>query len=78
MKLFLLKAVEGDEHFNPWYDKSFAHVVRAKNEKEARGFAAKQSGDEGSQVWLDDKSTSCEVLTAKGKEGSIITDTRMA
>lgn len=33
MKLFLLKAIHGNKEFEPWYDKSFGHVVRARNEK---------------------------------------------
>jgi len=68
MKLFLLKAIDGAKEFEPWFDKAFTHVVRARNEEKARILASTECGDEGKDVWLDDKITSCEILTAKGEE----------
>ena len=78
MKLFLLKAIHGCKEFNPWYDKSFGHVVRAVSEFKARELASIESMDEGYNAWLDNKVTSCEVLTAKGEEEHIIGDYRGA
>lgn len=74
MKLYLLKAKEGDELWEPWYDKSFGHVVRAKNEKQARKIASVKRGDEGVDAWLNPEHSTCEILSPRGEEELIITD----
>ena len=76
MKLYVLKPIgfDGDSGalpkgspWQPWYDKAFAFVVRAKDDDGARVLAADQCGDEGHGVWLDEKLTSCEELTEEGE-----------
>ena len=41
MKLWILMPKEnlnkGDDPWNPWYDKCFGMIIRAKTEEEARG-----------------------------------------
>lgn len=74
MQLFLLKAIDGCEEFDPWYDKAFGHVVRADSEEKARRLAADACGAEGKGAWLDANKTSCAKLTAMGDEEVILTD----
>lgn len=93
MKLWLLRPVRGlpeveDPAINPWepwYDKSFGHVVRAESEHEARqlvvakhfdedGFPERIVGDEGPGAWLESSLSTCVELTADGLPGVIITD----
>lgn len=93
MKLWLLQArtdlPEGDDPWNPWYDKTFAMVVRAKDEQHARALAHTAGADEnrGSFLnaksadtqtpWLQDKYSTCEPLVARvGPAGVLITDHR--
>jgi len=78
MKLSLLKAIDGAKEFEPWFEKSFGHVVRARNEEKAIILASTECGDEGKDVWLNDKITSCEILTAKGEEEHILLEIRTA
>jgi hypothetical protein len=49
-------------------------VVRAKNEQKARELASKVAMDEGLETWIDPTFSSCEQLTAAGKEKIIIQD----
>lgn len=90
MKLWLLRPVDnlpdGNNPWEPWYDKAFGFVVRAKNEQEAREFATADAGDESrgefldgktadtKQPWIDPKYSSCVELTAKGESGVVIKD----
>ena len=93
MKLWILSPVnnlpEDDNPWEPWYDKVFSFVVRAKNEREARQFANNSAGDENwgfvnfkppgaIKPWLDPKYTVCVELTGKGEAGVIIFDRRTA
>ena len=75
-----------DDPWNPWYDKAFGFVVRAKTEAEARELAHSQAGDEnrgefsGTKIantktpWLDDKYSSCSILETTGEPGIVIKD----
>lgn len=75
MKLWILRPrLEGKEPWNPWYDKAFGFVIRAKNEEHARLIAAGECGDEGPQAWRDQNLSSCVELTADGLETLIIRD----
>ena len=90
MKLWLLKPVEnlpqGDDPWEPWYDKAFGFVARAETEEEARKFAHEQAGDENRDVflggniantnspWLDSKYSTCAELTAEGEAGVVLQD----
>ena len=90
MKLWLLKAKnnlpEGDNPWEPWYDKAFGFVVNAENESEARKFANEKSGDENrgefmngkiadtTEPWLDEKYSTCEILTADRDAGVVLID----
>lgn len=50
------------------YDEFDGHVVRAPNAKKARQLVAEMTyGDEGSGTWLDEKLSSCEKLSGRGK-----------
>jgi hypothetical protein len=59
VKLWLLRPVDnlpnGDNPWEPWYDKAFGFVVRAKNEQEAREFATAEAGDENRGEFLGNK-----------------------
>jgi hypothetical protein len=90
MKLWLLRPVKtldkGDNPWEPWYDKAFGFVVRAKDEQEARQFAHEDAGRENrgtflgvktantASPWLDPAYSTCVVLTARGEKGVIIQD----
>lgn len=88
MKLWILRPIEkeGDNPWDPWYDKAFGFVVRAATEKKAREIAHGEAGDEnrgkflGGKIadtngpWLDAKYSTCEILTAKGDEVLIMQD----
>ena len=94
MKLWLLTAKEslpeGDDPWEPWYDKSFGCVVRAKTEIDAREIAHESAGDENrneffgkpvaktNQPWKEAKYSSCVELTNKGEQGLILQDFRSA
>ena len=69
MKLYLLE-ITG----KGGYDEMLGTVVRANTPKAARKLAASQAQAEGANTWLDDKLSTCEVLTETGKAGVIITD----
>jgi len=71
MKLFLLKP---RENWNPWYDKAFGFVVAAQTRKRARQLASIKCGDEGEEVWLNSKLTSCKEIILPKKEGIILRD----
>ncbi len=91
MQLWLIRPVDdrstdGDDPWDPWYDKAFGFVVRAATEAEARQFAHSNAGDEnrgeflGSKIanttapWLDGKYSTCEPLSVDGAPGVIIQD----
>lgn len=96
MKLWLLKPVdkldEQDNPWNPWYDKVFGFVVRAKTEKSARAIAHENAGDENRGIfmnrkisettspWLDPKYSQCLLLSenASGEKGLVLRDQRAA
>ena len=78
MQLFRLGSISNTPEFEPWYDKSFHHVVRARNELEARRLAKEEAGDEGEDVWLDKNKTWCEVLSPDGDVEHIVVDFRAA
>lgn len=85
MKLWLLRPADnlkkGDDPWEPWYDKCFGMVIRAKTEQEARDVANQNAGDENVGInaktktpWLDEKYSTCEILTNAGEAGLIIRD----
>lgn len=83
MKTWILKAREDlpkdDDPWNPWYDKNFGLVVRAKTEDRARQLAQSVAADEKpGSPWLDAKYSTCEQLTSKGTEGVLMIDSRSA
>jgi hypothetical protein len=79
---------------HPWeppYDKTFAAVVRAVDERQARGLAQSVSGNEGhgiyrafglaedevaADVWLRPEYTDCAPLLERGQPGVILYDHR--
>ena len=68
MKLYLLT--------NPaaGYDRMVAVLVRAISVEAARNLAAPLAGDEGKEIWLNPKLSTCEVIRVGGKPGPIISD----
>ena len=94
MKLWLLKPNEhltdGDNPWQPWYDKCFGMVIRAETEERARQIAHENASDENrneflgefisqtNQPWLNKKYSDCIELNQSGEEGLILQDMRMA
>ena len=76
MNLYILEATLGAPAFNPWYDKTFAQLIFAKNEDEARKIATEESGDEGDHVWGDATQTTCAILTTPTEPKVVIVDRR--
>lgn len=79
MKLWILRPIDGDKLWEPWYDKAFGFVVRAKTEEEARKLAQSCGGDEigwndDFPAWTSSKHSTCEELNASGDAGVIIRD----
>ena len=94
MKLWLLRPIQdlpdNDNPWEPWYDKAFGFVVRAKNEKEAREFAHQDAGEENrgeflfkktantTEPWKNEKYSTCIELKKDGDAGVIIQDSASA
>lgn len=94
MKLWLLRPKEGlkdgDNPWEPWYDKCFGFVVRAETEGEARQIAHGCAGDENrgefmgasiaktGQPWQEKKYSTCVELTPDGESGVVIEDVHSA
>ena len=95
MNLWLLRPVEdlpdGDNPWEPWYDKNFGFVIRAETEDEARAMATECAGDErygqfsgpiSQQLtitpWLLPKYSTCVAVAAEGDPCVIIVDYRSA
>ena len=79
MKLWLLRPVKGlpdnDNPWDPWYDKPFGYVVRAKTEGEARKIAEDKSGTAlKKHTWLNPQYSTCVELTSDGLSEVIIED----
>lgn len=73
-RLFILQPKEDQKEWTPWYDKTFGVVVRADTIKLARELASKVAGDEGKEVWLDNKKTTCRKLSPEGRPGVVLVD----
>lgn len=69
-RLYILESIKG------WgmYDSAHAFIIRATDAKSARRMASMEAGDEGHNVWLNPKKTSCKILTASGKTKVILRD----
>jgi hypothetical protein len=87
--LFPKESIEGENPWEPWYDKAFGFVIRAENEQEARKIANENGGDEvgevsnnvyrtGGDPWLNPNFSECITLSCDGKKGVIIKDLRSA
>ena len=84
MKLWLLRPVDNDPAWVPWYDKAFGFVIRAETEREARLIADQKGGSErlnrsgdwrrSLEIWTNPARASCVELLAEGTEGLIIVD----
>jgi hypothetical protein len=73
MQLWILKPINDNAGpWKPWFDRVFGFVIRAKNEADARGFAAEACGPEGEQAWLDETLSTCESLVNRGEPGVIL------
>lgn len=94
MKLYLLRPVEdlkeGDNPWDPWYDKTFGLVVRAETEEKARALAQEDTKYEHytsfmnkqtsktNTPWTDSNYSICMELTTEGPETIIIKDEKYA
>lgn len=94
MKIWILKPVDGlpngDNPWDPWYDKCFGMVVRAESEEEARQFAHESASDENrgeflrqkiantEGPWLDPKYSTCDELSEHGEPGVLLQDIHSA
>jgi hypothetical protein len=87
--LFPKENIEGENPWEPWYDKAFGFIIRAENEQEARKIANENGGDEvgevshnvyrtGGDPWLDANFSQCIEITNHGEKGVIIKDLRSA
>lgn len=74
MKLWFLEPIDESKSWDPWYDKAFGFVVRAKSEQDARMIAANNCGDEGKDAWLDAQQSRCTPLKQQGKAEMVIRD----
>lgn len=72
MRLFIITSIEEEEPCK--YDTAQAFVVRAATSQQARKFAAKMAGDEGSAFWTDPKLSKCARLFEDGEEGVVLRD----
>jgi len=63
--------------FEPPYDKSFVHIVRADDCQIARYLVADGNhyGDEGSVVWGDPKLTTCDLISVDGAPEHLAVET---
>lgn len=82
MKLWLLRPIDGDALWEPWYDKAFGFVVRAETEADARALALTESGEEtfallsadpDRPAWTSAHST-CVELLPDGEPGIVLRD----
>ena len=75
MKLWILRPVKTlNSPWDPWYDKCFGMVIRAKSEELARSLASRYSGSEGSEPWQNPIQSSCEILDKEGPEVVLMLD----
>lgn len=73
MNLYLLNRIGGCG-----YDEYYGFVVRAESAEMARYIASQAHGDEGTDVWLDPKSSTCVGIQAYGETGVILSSYRSA
>ena len=79
MKLWILRPVKTlNSPWDPWYDKCFGMVIRAKSEELARSLASRYSGSEGSEPWQNPIHSSCEILDREGPEVVLMLDVASA
>ena len=79
MKLWILRPVKTlNSPWDPWYDKCFGMVIRAKSEELARSLASRYSGSEGSEPWQNPIQSSCEILEREGPEVVLMLDVASA
>lgn len=69
----LYKLVLKDPRAFGFYDIAWGYVIRAASESEARRIANEVNQDPR-DPWLNPEHTTCEVLTADGETGIILTD----
>jgi len=88
MKLYILRPVKDDPHWEPWYDKAFGFVVCAESARQARQLASEEAGDEVdkqynndyselisvSNPWLSAKHSTCKELKPGKKQAIIMKD----
>lgn len=76
MRLYYLRRKfwkeDGTKINSPNYDVMDEVVIRAKNPKEARMFASRIHGDEGTELWLNEETSECKFLPQKGMNGVIV------
>lgn len=92
MPLYELRPTElgRKTNWDPWYDKCFGFLIRARTELSARKIADKEAGDENrgeflgevlskeKHPWLNAEYSTCKEVKEKGKTELIIKDFRSA
>ncbi len=82
MKLWILRPVDGDAFWEPWYDKCFGFIVRAETETKARALAQTCGGDEKRDhpypktrpAWTSPKHSTCTELMPEGVTEVVMND----
>jgi len=69
MNLYILKRKHIPDYC---YDMAESFIVRAKSPKNARRICSNNAGDEGANIWLFAKHSTCRKLKADGKEEMLI------
>ena len=83
MRLWLLRPIQGNRLWKPWYDKVNGFVIRANTEVEARAIAQDNAGDEihedytncgDAPAWTDARNSTCEFLDPEGEAEMVLRD----
>jgi len=79
LKLYILRPVDGDPLWSPWYDKAFGFVVAARDEVTARVIAQNDAGDEAgyhgeNPAWTDATHSTCVELVPPSESGVVMKD----
>lgn len=69
-----LYVITNEDKNTPPLDANFAHVIRAKDAREARELASKAAIDDDPTLWLDPKRSTIRQLRATGPSRVIMSE----